>query len=381
MKRVIHLIAVNAALAALLSVVAFGGLEVYYRLKWTPGPPTVGGYLVEDDVYNHVLAPELTTRRTVHPEVPPFEVRTNALGLRYGRAYAMTKPANTKRIVVCGDSFVEGYAYDTTLPARLEAAFRPDFRSRGHELEVIHAGVSSYSPLIHLIALERKLLPLEPDLVVVAIDPTDARDDHNYGVLLERDADGDPIAVRSMMTTRLESLRRNMSERLPLGDLNRWVARLAPTSYVARAAWHRRALAFAETYTAFVERPPVASPPVPVFFDAERPETAAWIAASIGWVERIHAQLRQRGIPLAIVMYPWREQLDDVRYRRFTRAYEAGARRLGAHFCDATPDFEAATDRDALYLTNDPHFSPAGQALWADSVVRCLRDFAQANAQ
>lgn len=95
-------------------------------------------------------------------------VRINGLGFRGGELEAKKSPG-TLRIVVLGDSVVfgQGVAEDETLPAQLAAALAK--KVPGQKWELINAGVRGYNAAQYDPFLAHRLLPLQPDLVVLVI--------------------------------------------------------------------------------------------------------------------------------------------------------------------------------------------------------------------
>jgi len=96
-------------------------------------------------------------------------VRINSDGLR-DREHTKTKPANTVRIALLGDSFVEAMhvpmerTFWSLLGPKLEAcnAFH------GKQVEIINFGVSGYGTAQELMTLRQKVWDYSPDIVILA---------------------------------------------------------------------------------------------------------------------------------------------------------------------------------------------------------------------
>ncbi len=106
-------------------------------------------------------------------------VNTNSLGFR-GAEVQRTKPEGTFRIVCLGGSTTWGTgatADDRTWSAGLERVLNQALppESPYSRVEVINAGVSGYTSLESFVNLKMRLLPLEPDLVIVYHAANDAR--------------------------------------------------------------------------------------------------------------------------------------------------------------------------------------------------------------
>jgi lysophospholipase L1-like esterase len=124
---------------------------------------------------------------------------TNALGLR-GREIAAKGPG-TLRIVAIGDSFTYGHGVqdDETYPAVLETLLR----ARGHDAEVVNAGVPGYSTDQAYTWAVRDGLGLTPDLVLVGVHCSDVSDNYESSLY---DVDGDRLVRRATTRTRMYRL-------------------------------------------------------------------------------------------------------------------------------------------------------------------------------
>lgn len=97
-------------------------------------------------------------------------------------------------VLFLGDSFMEGYDDENTLPYQVSKYFRTE---RGICLKAHNAGYTSYAPSI-FIPQAKKLLPIvRPDYIVVDVDETDLFDDFaRYRKLIVRNARGQNVGVK-----------------------------------------------------------------------------------------------------------------------------------------------------------------------------------------
>jgi len=122
-----------------------------------------------------------------------YTVRYDDDGIRIDSFRDDSSPSS-RRVLLLGDSFVEGYDDANTLSAHVWEALR----SRGVPAAVFNAGASSYSPLIYTVQAKRLVSVLAPDLVVVVLDETDLGDDLlRYRSLAVRNERHRIVAVRS----------------------------------------------------------------------------------------------------------------------------------------------------------------------------------------
>lgn len=112
-------------------------------------------------------------------------VTINSQGRR-DREHGLAKPAGTYRIAVIGDSFAEAMQVDARAAfwALLEDELATCAAMDGQHVEVLNFGVSGFGTAQELRVLEHKVLPYEPDLVVLPFVPNDVRNNHRD---LERD--------------------------------------------------------------------------------------------------------------------------------------------------------------------------------------------------
>ncbi|MBK8254235.1 MAG: SGNH/GDSL hydrolase family protein [Polyangiaceae bacterium] len=99
-------------------------------------------------------------------------VRVNPLGFR-GKEHEVNKGVGVKRVVIAGDSIAFGIGVDDgqSFPAKLEDLARETGQSN---VEVWNAGVPGYAMLDLLGDLERRLLGLKPDLVILQLSRNDS---------------------------------------------------------------------------------------------------------------------------------------------------------------------------------------------------------------
>jgi hypothetical protein len=105
-----------------------------------------------------------------------YPLTTNSLGFRDSSMRQVPLKADKKRILFIGDSFTEGafIPYELTFAGQI-ARYRPD-------LDILNAGVSSYSPLIYYRKVDYLLnkTGLKFDELFVFIDVSDIRDEYWY---------------------------------------------------------------------------------------------------------------------------------------------------------------------------------------------------------
>jgi Flp pilus assembly protein TadD/lysophospholipase L1-like esterase len=118
---------------------------------------------------NPILGFELKANcQSDNPDFIQTYERTNSHGQR-DRERTLQKPEGVRRVLVLGDSVVEGYGLreNETIPRRLEDLY-PDGST-----EVLNFGVSAYCTRAEIELLEVKGLQFDPDIVVLAFVEND----------------------------------------------------------------------------------------------------------------------------------------------------------------------------------------------------------------
>lgn len=364
-------IRVVALLLAVLvpAVLVLVGVEAVARLQ---GPAPHQGRYIPDPLLNHAFAPNLDV--SFSPKgIEPYAFRTNSMGLRASREYAIPKPAGVFRILICGDSFVEGFSEARSMPAAVAVALGPTVAARGLQLEVINAGVGSYAPTLHYFALLYRWLQLQPDLVVLVPDVTDAYDDAvRYAPLVMRDNQGMPVGVAPSMTSIKRELRRRMITSLSPASVDFWVAagaeHLVSVAHVFDA--HLREYLDAYPDLVAVIRSDVEHFPI---YDIHNPQTAQWLSVSLTWIERIDVLLKQRGVPMVLATYPHLLQLQQPPLADYFAAYAPLAQRLGILHHHVDGALRVPEGAQTLYIEGDMHMNEAGLTAWGADLGAFLR--------
>lgn len=127
-----------------------------------------------DPDLHHSLRPNSKCRSKTSEWDVSYEI--NSLGLRDREI--LPKAEGEYRILVLGDSYTEGVGVEAD--QRFTKAMEDLLRANGKNVKVINAGVSTYSPILELTFLKKHIGDIKPDLVLVALDMTDFRDEIGY---------------------------------------------------------------------------------------------------------------------------------------------------------------------------------------------------------
>jgi hypothetical protein len=149
-----------------------------------------------------------------------IECNTNGDGVR-DMQHPVEAPDGVYRIVVLGDSFVEGVGAERegSWTAQLEGLLR----AQNHPVEIFNAGVSGSDPCFGYQLLADRFLVYRPDLVVFSLNSSDIDDTLTWGGMERFQANG---TTRALPLPRLEPLYRRshlfrlIAHRVMLRDSN-----------------------------------------------------------------------------------------------------------------------------------------------------------------
>src|SRR3989344_2313450 len=160
---------------AVLRVLQKGLIEGFKSFFITEPPHSVLGvsdWVISDDELGYRLNPR-------RPGI-------NALSMREGEI-KLPKPLNTKRIVILGDSIP--YTGKPTFVDILK-----DYFKNNNQVEVFNASTPGYTNYQELLFLEKYLLPIQPDIVLLSYVPNDNHKflhvfDQNANMLFTKEAE------------------------------------------------------------------------------------------------------------------------------------------------------------------------------------------------
>lgn len=305
-------------------------------------------------------------------------VKFNSQGLR-GPEVAIPKPAGQRRVLVMGDSVVEGaqVAESATLAALLPGAMRQ--AGLGERIESINAGVAGFGQGQQLLYLQRQAARFQPDLVVLVI--TIANDVADNSVAVARRwklaADRRPFFVIESNGA-LRQLDFDAPEPEPLEGPR---AVLRDYSVVFNAAehwWVGKVVARAQGSVV----PPLDAEREVYLREPGEDWQQAWQVTERLLVE-IQRWCGDAGIPLVLVLAPTQWQVSPAGWREFVGSGSSAERRFGVEvpnerfadmakrhgipLVDLLPPFrdESAGQIGTLFFRQDGHWNERGHAVAA----------------
>lgn len=314
-------------------------------------------YRTADPVLHHALLPNVDCDVAVWGDAR-YRVRTNSLGFKDERVRDVPLEPERSRLLFIGDSFTEGVGveYEQTFVGRLGRTLS----ARG--VEVLNAGVASYSPILYLRRIRQLLddVRLRFDRLVVFVDLSDVEDE---ALVYAFDADGNVVTrARSADDKARFQFKKLISTHTVLLASLRTLAADARAALrggpppVIRPTRHRRA-----SWT--------------LDEDLYREFGAEGLRVAKQHMSELKAILDERGIPLTVVVYPWTDQiwLRDLDSRQ-VRAWREWAGENGVQFIDLFPVFIDGSDPEQTvrenFIAGDTHWNAAGHARVAEAFLR-----------
>jgi len=370
----------RALLAIAASIV---GLLAVEALAWALiGPPHAGHHRIFctwDEAVGWRLKPSTRARHNTR-EYDIVE-NINALGLR-GPETTYAKPEGTRRTLLLGDSFFEGYtvADDEVLSAVL-ADLKP--RIDGAKHEVINGGVGGYSTDQELVWLRRYGRRFKPDATVVGFylndvwfnaQPRYLRGPKPFFPVRDGKLPDDPVPPEKPRPSK------------PIEGIHRMTAALAEVSHVYRKLrqhwWKYRFRDDGKDPTKRVAQSPS------LHTRPESPEVAAaWRATELLLVA-LAREVSETGSRFAVLYIPARQHIEGGKNLRKKQHDALRAklvdicRRNGLRLLDPTKALAEKSRElagsDYVYLPRDGHWSRQGHAVAAEVIKQWLEESAAA---
>lgn len=319
-----------------------------------------------DPVLHHVLTPNANVS-VRNPAGELVQTHINSLGM-HDLERKTTKEPGVYRILVLGDSYVEGLHVpcERTAPRQLEALLsaRPSPRC-----EVINAAVASYASSLHYLYFKVKGRRFSPDLVLLFM----AFNDPSGDLFLTRqailDGDGLPVSVNTY---------RGMGVR---GVVSELASKLASYRFVRNRAHLARLRGEARRPHARSRTTDIIEDPFLIVREPMDPSVTAQAERAWQLTERYTAGLRdlvhRNGAKFAVTMIPLPNQVSAEEWAigRAARGFKpnqllgsdalqrhakAIAKRLGVPYMPLLPGLRQASKHTKLHFDNDEHWTVAG---------------------
>lgn len=339
-----------ALLLAALTVLAAAAAEIVLRVGAGPqlrSMLSIARLMHYRNGAGLLLTPGMRVTHTLASGEATYPIRINRQGLRADREYAPAPAADTKRLLVMGDSFTFGIGVpvEQTYAARLEALLNDN--TTDSRFEVINTGFASGNcALPQFLYLKNRGLAFSPQVVVVGFyADNDLRDMDLY-----RETPGDDGLPAALI--------------LPSGDLPHWLKRTALYQWVGLQIVYPRLarLLRAQTQPASSAEAPAAETSIrnlrramELFAGMQRLASAQGARLVVMYIPGYHEVFAGQELPAA----------------RIRTTLAATAREHGFAAIDLTAAIRVAGLE--VYLPIDRHFSAVGHRVAAQVLAETLR--------
>lgn len=328
-------------------------------------------------VYHHGLA----ANRTISDArwgFLSYGFSTNSLGFKDRAVREVPLAVDRHRVLLIGDSFMEGmgYPFDETAAGRIATGLEEE------GIDVLNAGVGSYAPSVYFSRARHlyETAGLKYDELVVFIDISDIPNEalnyrlDEHGHVVPEDVRGVPLftfqargqvlnflknhSMTFMILTHFNRLRKARRKELDPCIKARMEAGQEPREPALLARIRERLMNNTLAMWSFDEK---------VYDDVGK----RGLEESGDSMTRLSKFVRERNIPLTVVVYPWPQQIffHDLESRQVSY-WKDWAARNEAGFINLFPDF--VTDRAPMdtyldyFIVCDEHWNDRGHAYVAD---------------
>ena len=382
MRRVASLIAINAAVTIVLFFAAdfvISHLSIKYRLL-----PDV--FEIQDQQLNHSFAPNVSNARAIWGR-QRYHFSSNSLGYRDASA-RQVEPVSDKphRIVFTGDSFAEGIGMPW------EDSFVGLFAAAYPNVDVLNAGVRSYSPSIYYREIKRLLdKGYKFDHVVIYIDISDIQDEAAAYVT---DSAGNVVDYKDRPDFGAHVGDKHVDhivqpgQEPPLVQLfhkNFLVSRDIVCHLVTLYGWmtHSGPLETERQHQLRLLRSSwTIYPDLPLGYGEMG--VSGGVRKAMDNMTGLADMLRERNIKFSVGVYPWPDQvMFDTNESAGVTIWRDWCKAQGCtyfinHFQDILPGNQGEGDNSAIldkyYIQGDTHFNVVGNKLIASRLINAFHD-------
>ncbi|MBI2587685.1 SGNH/GDSL hydrolase family protein [Candidatus Azambacteria bacterium] len=338
-------------------ILILGGLELLLRPK---GAPRLGATILAYGYSSTVLgdfSPNQDVVSTLKPALP-YHVTVNGQGYR-DREVAVPKPGRTFRILMLGDSFVEGpFVNDEeTLPRALERIMLE--RQPNRAVEVVNAGHSGYTITDEMEYYDEKGYRFDPDLVILVFGPNDIADLTKPVQAREFLKISERVAETSLLTRKTQEITQHSA----LLSRGAKVAAYLLTKFRIRSLGPINPDALRERLDqglVYVPDPP--------------PEVKKWFSRYEELLLEFFERIRRDGRQFLFVLFPTSEQMVETEPGRPQAILAAFGEKHRIPFVDLLPQMRFWVRRgETLYLDPlDRHPTPQGYWRAAEKIQETI---------
>jgi len=309
-------------------------------------------YRIKHENFHHTLASKITyPNARWGPNI--YTINTNSLGFKDKKPRDISLKKSNERILIIGDSLTEGIGYEY----RDTFAGIIDKKLKEKNIDVLNAGVSSYSPIIYLRKVQHLLdKGLEFNHLIVFLDISDIEDestqymfDANNNVIYQPNAKylnpGNKIKQFFDEKTILISTIRKLIQK----EKKEKTIKLEQALNLNRGLWSIKE----NVYNDYAEK---------------------GLKQANKHMTMLATLLKNKNIKLTLAVYPWPDQIFYKDLNSIQVSYwKKWAQKNNTAFINLFPIFINSTDPKEIikkyYILGDVHWNKEGHKLVAKSVL------------
>lgn len=316
-------------------------------------------YRRSDPVIHHTLRKNIDFDKAEWGE-QHYTVHTNSLGFKDRKIREVSLKSSHQRLLFMGDSFTEGVGieYDKTFVGII------DEQLANRNIEVLNAGVSSYSPIIYLRKTEHLIndLDLKFNHMIVLVDLSDIEDE---ALSYTFDAQHNVVsrgAVAGQTTVKAKQEQSfNLKEFLTqytifTGRLRNLSSYLRQKKRTWRYSLNQHRALWTMDNKLYEE------------YGIQGLELAK------KHMSELKQLLDKHRIQLTLAVYPWPDQIFSSNYpNKQSQAWQAWTQQHNVPFIDLFPAFinnDAEQTIKTYFIKGDVHWNEKGHALIADQILK-----------
>ena len=307
-------------------------------------------FRVVDNFYHHGLKAYVAEKTSWKSDgVSFYQIYTNSLGFvdEINRDVPLKKSG--KRILILGDSFMEGvgYPWHQTVPGILSDRFKKQ------GVELLNGAVISYSPKIYYLKLKHFLeMGLEIDELYVFIDISDIIDEVVYDYFIPKEFSKSELKWQSLDNFFIKGS---------------YIYRSTKTDYFAAQMnpYHENSPFWGGLTNFYTLKPRWTFDDNAMKLYGEK-----GIASAKKHIDLIRQLCEEKGIKLHIGVWPWEIQAHNKNGRIQYNIWKEYTDKYHIDFISLFDTFESMSDEEisSIFIKNDIHWNEKGNAIVADYI-------------
>jgi hypothetical protein len=348
-----------------------GSTELIARRMFSESLSSLNNCLIMDDPTTGVRAIPHSTCLYKMPESQPIEYKFNNSGYRADAEYT-TKAPGTYRILMAGSSMTMGWGvqreqtFAAILPSELSS-------QTGRKFELYNDAMMYEVPRIVALRLDQ-ILAAKPDMILWIVTYWD----------IEYAENAAPVRIKPLdSTVFMGRTRGRLKEALAEKSFAGVVSHLSmivrdlldstKTKYLLQHWMNKSQSQYVESH--------LQGPEAEFLRTEPSAEWQSHLRLFDSYSGEIEARARAAGVPIAIVLVPWRVQAAMLTMDEFPKGYDpykvdgelrAIVTRHGGAYLDILPDFLTTPNPEQHYFPVDGHPNASGHAMIADFLARAL---------